>query len=155
MQVLCTAAKLEVTPFMLFGMYSEKVPKDQLYQHRIILLNNRPLNTFDLPFREQMYLETVMKNYIIQIQNGGEDPIRTRVESRYPFFTKSIIYPFIEDKIYNEPSTLNAFEIWFKQKVSKATKTEIASVLVIDKTYQLPNRSHQLKLFSVDTVARF
>lgn len=155
MQVLCTAAKLEVTPFMLFGMYSERIPVADTYSRYQVLVGNQKLSDLELPFREKMYLHTTAENYLAQIQNDGIDPLQTRVEQRYPFFTPIPKYPYVAQHIYNKSEALAQYEEWFKKKLSNATGENTGPVTILRETYSIMPYSAPVKLIQVDTLRQF
>lgn len=155
LQLLCTAIKLEVTPFFLYGMFSEQVSPVHNITQQKILLNGRPLEDFSLPFREQMFLETTMENYVAQKQNNETDPLRTRIENRYPFFTNLPIYPFLTNKIFNPAEALPRYEQWFLKHTGKYTGRSAPAVTVLHKNYEILPYSGNLNLRSVDTLYRF
>lgn len=155
MQLLCTAAKLEITPFVLYGMYSEKyAPTATLSRHQV-LVDGQPVSTLNLHFREKMYLQTIAENYLLQWQNGGIDPLQTRVENRYPFFTNSPIYPFASRRIYNMPTDVKAFEQWFKEKNKPHVQDSNPRISIVRQTFQVLPHSLPVKLVRVDTLRQF
>ncbi len=155
LQLVTTFLKIEITPFLLYGMYSEKTPDTGNYKQQLILLNGHDIHSYKIPPSERMLLVTAIENYLKIKQNGNKDIVQSRVESIYTFLTNSFIYPSIEDKIYNKPDDLRKFESWFKEKCSKIVHRKIHKVSVIQRQHVLNRKYFSFKTISSDTIASF
>lgn len=155
LQVIVTAIKLEVTPFLLYGMYSQKFRQDTLYQQQQIFLDGKNLEAFSFSGPERMMLYTTAENYLLQKENKGVDPLQTRIESRYPFFTNTPFYPWLSARIYNKPEAMLQYEQWLKKRLSRKLNREIKQISITRRQWLLPAQSYQLQLLQHDTLARF
>lgn len=135
LQLLFTVLKLEATPFLLYGMYSEKLPATGSVKMVHVYLDGVSLETLRLSPREKDMLFTNIENYVRMKQNGGVDVVQTRVEQRYFFLTRSALYPLISNRIYNKPADLLRFEAWFRQKCSRLANRNINRVTIIENHY--------------------
>jgi hypothetical protein len=114
-QVFLSLIKLEVTPFFLYGMFSEKViPSDTLVE-RSIWVNGKQLKNTDLFHKEHLLLEETAKKYVLIKKNHSTDIVQSRVEQKYGFLTQLPVYPFLRERIYNKAEDIPAFEHWFKE----------------------------------------
>lgn len=155
LQLTLTALKLEATPFLLYGMFSEKHYVPDTIRQKTVYLNDMPLKAVRLPHRETDLLLTGIDNYIIMKDNNGVDVVQTRVEERYLFLTNRSLYPFISPKIFNGGSALTGFEIWFKQKCSKLTKKKIGRVTIIENRYTVDPQTLSINLVAREQIAFF
>ncbi len=154
-QLGLTAIKLEVTPFFLYGMFSEKTPYTGKVMHRYVFLNHIAMDSFHIASPETALLLVDLDNYLIIKNNNNEDVVKSRVESRYPFFTGSFLYPFVKNKIYNTPGKMLQFESWFKTKCSQYTGIAIHTVCIQENTYLFDAAHLSFKLIRSETVAAF
>lgn len=140
---------------MLYGMYSEKYPDNPTLARHQVVVNNQPITNLNIHFREKMFLQTVAENYLLQVRNNGIDPLQTRVESHYPFFTQASFYPFVSKKIYNEPDRLPQFETWYTNKVASVTGQPVQRISIVRQTFQVLPYSVPVKMIHVDTLQQF
>lgn len=154
-QLILTAIKLEATPFFLYGMFSEKIPVQDTITKTAIYIDNKDLQTFNISYRERDLLQTGIENYLIMRNNNGVDVVQTRVETKYPFLTNSLLYPYIKNSIYNKHGHLKKFEEWFKQKCSTITGQSVQQVTIINHRYLFNRNPLKAKLIARETVALF
>jgi hypothetical protein len=136
-------------------MYSEKITYNEVHKTTAVVVDGRDISTFGFSEREKDLLLTGIENYLLLKGNNGTDVVQTRVESRYRFLTKSFLYPFIKNRIYNKPEDLVLFESWFKQKCSRSLKQPVHSVQVLDSYYQFDAQRSSMKLIKTESVAHF
>lgn len=127
-QLTCTFLKIEVTPFLLYGMYSEKIPVQHEFAIAEIEVNDAPFSTSILSSWHADILFTGHENYNAMLQNNKTDIVKTRVEERYGFLTGSFIYPFLKNKIYNNKNDLDNFLNWYRSKFSQFAKVDVKSI---------------------------
>jgi len=154
-QVLLLVLKLEVTPFFLYGMYSEKVPASNIYKTTTVYADEKDIATLNFSAREADLLLTGIDNYLALKNNQGIDVVQTRVETRYPFFTNSVFYPPLKSKIYNSPQSVALFESWFKQKCNRLTPAPVDTISVVANYYQFLPAQTALKPIKTELLARF
>ena len=155
LQLLFTAIKLEATPFLLYGMFSEKLEVPDTVKFRTVYLNAVSLEVLPLSYREKEVLLSGIANYIAQKNNGGIDVVQTRVEQRYLFLTRQPVYPFLSRRIYNIPSDLSEFEIWFKQKCSGLMQQTVNKVTAFENRYTVDPFTLSVKLVARERIAFF
>lgn len=129
-QLTCTFLKIEVTPFLLYGMYSEKIPIQDEFAIAEIEVNNAPFNSTKLSSWHSDILFTGFENYNSMLQNNKTDIVKTRVEERYGFLTRSFLYPFLNNKIYNTEDDLYSFPGWFRNRFSQFAKTDVQTIRI-------------------------
>ena len=147
--------KLEVTPFFLFGMYSEKIPRTDTIFIRKTLLNNKLISQQPIPLISRYVLETGLDNYMRIKKNDNIDIVKSRVETKYEFLTASFIYPLIKDKIFNPSTSAAAFEQWFKDKANTYSKEFIKEVTVLQEVYLVDPILLTPQFIKTDTLAQF
>ena len=151
-QVLLTLVKLEATPFLLYGMFSEKLVATDTISSINIQINEKPLTAYGLSLREQQLLETTVGNYVQMKQNHNTDPLKTRIESRYPVIYNSAVYPWLSQRIYNSTDDQQLFKKWLKQKCVEVAKSENAVVRVVRSTYFIERPSLQPTVIRHETI---
>ena len=155
LQLLLTVVKLEATPFLLYGMYSEKIMVPDTTVLTTIYLDDIALQKLPLSYRERDVLLTGIENYMAMKNNGSKDVLQTRVEARYLFFTNSPLYPFVSHKIYNPPASLTQLENWFKQKCSRLLGRDINNVRVVENRYVVDQATLSINFAGREQVAFF
>ncbi|HMF70125.1 MAG TPA: hypothetical protein VK616_01550 [Flavitalea sp.] len=136
-QVALTFIKLEVTPFFLFGMYSEKIAATDTFSIIRVLVNDKPIDSYNPPLREKHLLETNAANYVEMKRNNHTDILKIRIESRYAVIYNSAFYPYLAGHIYNTPMAQNNFKGWLKQKCLKIASIDDGVVKIVETTYLL------------------
>lgn len=155
LQVCLSLIKLEVTPFFLYGMFSEKtIPSDTLTE-RSIWIDGKQLKNTDLLHKEHLVLEETAKKYVLLKKNESIDIVQTRVEEKYGFLTRSPIYPFLQERIYNKATDIPAFERWFKKTCERLLNKEIQQVSIKEDTYLINPERTQLKQISSEVIHSF
>jgi hypothetical protein len=155
LQLFFAAIKLEVTPFFLYGMFSEKAAPKTFFTEKEIWVNGKKLTTKDLWIQEALLLDETSSHYISIKQNNNVDVVQSRVEQRYGFLTNSFLYPFMSQRIYNTPAAVIAYERWFKNKCSSILNEPVSSVKIIENTYKIDQQRTTIKLSHSETVASF
>ena len=136
-QLIVTVIKLNVTPFFLFGMYSEKFVASDTFSITKVLVNDKAITAYNTPLREQYLVETNAMNYIGMKRNNYTDVLKTRIEQRYPVIYKSALYPFLAQRIYNTQADQNNFKSWLKSKCLKMAGMDSGTVKIVETTYFL------------------
>jgi hypothetical protein len=140
-QLLLTFVKLEVTPFFLFGMYSEKMVATDTISPMKLLFNGQPLDQFNIPQREKDLLESTATNYIDIRLNNNTDVVRTRIETRYPLIYTSVLYPFFANRIYNTGVDIEGYKNWLRGKHREITGNDSGNIKIIKTAYLLNGNS--------------
>lgn len=155
LQVLFSLIKLEVTPFFLYGMFSEKVMPSDTLSERSVWVDGQQLKNTHLWHKEYLVIEETAKKYALIKQNGSIDMVQTRVENRYPFLTHSFVYPFLKTKIYNKPSDMSVFQQWFKQTCADMLNKDVQQVTIKEDTYLINAARNDLKLIKREVIDSF
>jgi hypothetical protein len=138
-QLFLTFIKLEFTPFFLYGMYSEKAAVTDTFSTLNIVVNNKPIEYYS-PLRESDMLKETAANFEEMKANNYTDPLKMRIESRYPFVYNSVLYPFISTKIYNSKKAMDDYRVWLKKKCLQIAGTENGNVLIV-RTVSILNKT--------------
>jgi len=144
LQLLCTWVKVEVTPVLLYGMYSEKIPLSNEIHKLEFAVDGKPLDSFRINLWHKDILYSAYQNYAAMHSNNDIDIVRTRVESRYHFLTQSPLYPAIRSKIYNTTADIEEFKQWYKQEFARFLHTEVKKINVYDVTYLVDRRTFSI-----------
>lgn len=155
LQLAFTAIKLEAAPFFLYGMFSQKLPVSDTFTTRDILINNKPLDAYRLSNREADIFAEGMNHFLEMKENNNTDVLKTRVESRYPFFYKSPVYPFFAERIYNTAAGMEAFKRWMRKKCTILTAADAVAIVITQTTYRFYPDTLQLIPVAYDTLAVF
>jgi hypothetical protein len=137
LQLLLTFTKIEAVPFFLFGMYSEKFHSTDTMSKVMVLFNDRPVESFDIPTRQKELVESTATNYVDMMLNNNTDVYQTRIESRYPTIYESPVYPFFTGRIYNTEAEMSGFRKWLGDKRRQITGNDSGNVKILRKTYTL------------------
>jgi|GEM_PF-2329374 len=151
-QLFLTFLKLEVTPFFLYGMYSEKIAVSDTFSEISITVNDKTLESYNSPMRERYLLETNMVNYEEMKTNNHVDILKSRIEKRYPFIYNSALYPFIKEKIYNSSQSQEQYKTWLRRKCLKIANITDGEVKVIRTTYLINKTTLQLNAIKHETL---
>jgi hypothetical protein len=147
--------KLEVTPFFLYGMFSEKVAIPSTITQKKLLVDGNELRTQHLWVMESLMFEETTSHYLNIKQNQGIDIVQSRVESRYPFLTNSFVYPFLKQHIYNTAADVKTFEQWIKEKCEDVINKKVNRVTIVQDTYQIHPQRTAIKHSNRETLASF
>jgi hypothetical protein len=139
LQLLFTFMKLEITPFFLYGMFSEKIPARDSLTLVQILVNNKPLQDYHPGYRELLLLQTAQENYALLKDQHFIDPVKTRMESKFKGIDQMPGYKSLSPKMYNQPGINEPFRHWFKARCLTAAKLS-AGIVTVTKTQLLFNR---------------
>lgn len=145
LQVFFTFFKLEATPFFLYGMFSEKIPVTDTFSITQILVNDRPLEDYGSPLRERDLLQSTAENFEEMKNNHYVDPLRTRIESRYPFIYRSRLYPFFSRHMYNSRPAMDEYRGWLRKKCLDIAGLSEGSVKMVRTTLLLDKNALRLK----------
>lgn len=149
------AIKLQVAPFFLYGMYSEKIPPTRAFKTVHIVVNGQDLKAYGVSYREHEFLSSALEGYLNMKRNGGIDPVQSRVEARYGFFTRSAIYPLIKDRIFNPPGAVARFEPWYRQRITRLLGVPVTTVAIQEKLYHYDAATNSATLLKTEPVAQF
>jgi hypothetical protein len=152
LQITLTLIKLEVTPFFLYGMYSEKfyvtdtisIYKEKLNGH---LLSSQIMNKW-----EEDILRTGIENYNAQLRNNKIDIIDTRISTKHPSIYNSRVFEIIKKHIMNDSVSLNRFPDWYKQKFYQYTGMDIKTFEVVNETYLIDFNNKKYQLISNEKI---
>ncbi len=153
LQLLLTLAKFKVTPFYLYGMFSEIQPANDSFHLKTILVDGRPLSSYDRPFREYLMFNVLTDHYLDIRNNGNTDVLKTRIEKKYPWFTTLPIYPSFARSVYNSPRDLTGFETWFRQKLTSTPANQSAIIIRQSTFYYNPFLSQFVLINHADLAA--
>mgnify|MGYP000877793295 CR=1 FL=1 len=155
LQIAFTCIKLEATPFLLFGMYSQKhQPADTVvvYQHITdgIAMPYNKLNHW-----QNDILLTTAGNYYSIIQNKGVDVVDTRIQEKYPAIYNTSIFQAMKQYIINDSAAVKAYPDWYISQLKNYLKIPVQHYQLQRHTYFI-NPSNQLpQLTTVETIIEY
>lgn len=144
-QIIVTFLKVEATPFLLYGMYSQKIPPSSAIVKKEIFLDKNKIETFPVPKREMDLLYTNLDNYLAIKHNSGVDPFESQVEKKLPFLLSFNFYNSLKKKIYNTSENYKQFPVWLKEKCFAITQKKIDSIYLVQSTYQIISSPFSIK----------
>jgi hypothetical protein len=150
LQVVFTLIKLEVTPFFLFGMYSEKINAPDtvsVYQEKLngYLLNKKKIHKWDLDI-----LHMGIENYNAQLFNNKIDIVDTRIKTKYPGIYNNAVFHSIKKYIMNDSLSLDKFGDWCKQKIYQYTGEKVGTFEVYKEVYKVDIKSGNPQLLFIE-----
>jgi hypothetical protein len=151
-QIAFTLIKLEITPFFLFGMYSEKLETSDKVSVYKVKLNDHLLNRNDIKKWDFDILIMAIENYNAQFLNNKIDVVDTRIKTRYPDVYKSHIFSSMKRYIMNDSSNLDKFRGWYKRKIRQYTKEDVKTFEVYKETYKINLRYKSFQLLSTEKI---
>jgi hypothetical protein len=155
LQVFFVLIKWEVTPFFLYGMYSEKAIPSATFTENSVWLNGKKLDMNLLSGEERLLIEETTEHYLHTKGNNDIDIVKTRVEQRYGLLTNSFIYPFLKHRIYNTAADVRGYEKWLKEKCSSIINEKVDTITLKKNTYEINKQLTKLKQINSETVATF
>jgi len=155
LQLLFTFAKIEATPFFLYGMFSEKIPATDSFGLVQILVNDKPLEEYQPSYRELLLLQTAQENYELFKQGQAIDPLKTRVEAKFPRIVQLPGYNNWSVRIYNQPGINEPFRRWFKWRCLAAAGLKTGSVSIIKTFFLLDRKSFSFTKTGYELLEQF
>jgi len=152
LQMAFTLIKLEVTPFFLFGMYSEKVTVPDtvpVYQEKLNghLLNKKKIHRWNLDI-----LQVGIENYNAQLFNNKIDIVDTRIKTKYPGIYHNPFFHSIKKYITNDSLSLDKFGGWCKKKIHQYTGETVRTFEVYKEIYKADFKSGNPQLLSTEKI---
>lgn len=155
LQIAFTGIKLEATPFLLYGMYSQKhQPADTvvLYQHYV---NGKSMPYATLNHWQNDILLTTADNYYNQLQHNGVDPVDTRIKVKYPSLYNSYIFQRLKKSIMNDSAAVAAYPAWYITKLNQFVQKPVQQYQLQRQTYAVQTGGNTPKLIAVETVITY
>lgn len=154
-QLVLTLLTLKITPFYVYGMFSEIPPDPNTFHKKTIRINNKPLSDYHAPFREKLMLD-VTSDYYLEIRHNNDiDILNTRLEKNYPWFTHNAIYPFLAKNIFNSDQNLEEYRDWFREKSAEILGEKPLSIQIVDTSFRLDPLTLQLSPTANELLATF
>ena len=152
LQLSFTFIKLEVTPFLLYGMYSEKFKVSDTISIYKMKLNGDVLKSQSMIRWKLDILQTSMENYKAQLDNNKIDIVDTRIRIKYPAIYKSGLFRAIKKYIMNDSLILYQFPEWYKQKIHQYTGGTVNTYEVFKETYTIDYKHKSFQLLSSEKI---
>lgn len=128
----------EVTPFFVWGMFSEKFEADPKQEIIEIRINGDVFNYYTIlnNVNRHMLISPIWYYHSIK-ENNNEDPTRSffrgKLGSKF-----SLIEPYLQ-QVTNDPESAKAFETWVKRYLERSNNLDIEQLDIYIKTYQFDN----------------
>ena len=127
--------RAEVTPFFLYGMYSEVLDPLPTYTRTVCHVNGRQLEQTDLPRYAGEFLYSTLDRYQLLEMNEGSDlfaPFLARHFSWLPADTRT----HLEERMSFHPEEKPAFEKWLHRYLERILGEPITSIQIDRETYE-------------------
>lgn len=125
--LLCNLAGFEITPFYVWGMYSQKevTPKD--YPVFVITVNDKPVDysTGYLPANRFFLLSPL--SYYANAKSAGDPTAIFLGEKLKDKF--SLVQPFAR-RVFNSKKELSEFPAWFRRYLQQTTGNHVKALKV-------------------------
>lgn len=149
--VLANLFRLNVTPFFIWSVYSERHPPQEAYRFYEVRYNDH--QRLSLPHTwdqmRNMMLYDPLAFYISVRVRGREDYTREVLEGhwakKYPFFAG------YTHRLYPGATAFDAFPIWYKRYLSLQTGVSARAIHVLEKNVKYTPEG-RLEEISSDTV---
>lgn len=117
----------EVTPFFVFGMYSEKEKEQRTYEVLKVIINDSiDLAKSDDAYYNNPLVKASLFYYISIKQNGGVDPtisfLKSKLKQHYS------IIQCIERRVFNDQKDIEAFIPWYTNYMEQIIRKPVNSV---------------------------
>lgn len=117
--LLCNLSGKEVTPFFVWGMYSE--PEKAVTHYELLQTRLPDGKTLDpssgYADNTRFFLNSPLASYVAIRANDGVDPTRSFLERRLGHRYRWIAP--LEDRIFNGPVQMQAFPGWYRRYVQE------------------------------------
>lgn len=149
--IFCNLAGFEMTPFYVWGMYSEKEKAISEYPVNKITADGNFIDYSSGYFPANRFFLSSTLDYYADVSRNGSDPLQSflkqKLKNKY-----SIIHPF-ENRILNSTDDIDQFPEWYKRYLQQTTGKKINNLKVdvlkvhytninsisVDSTYNLIN----------------
>jgi len=137
LQLLVTFTKLEATPFLLYGMYSEKISSLSIVSNNQLYLDQNKIEDFKLSERQIEILYTNIENYLAMKANGGIDPFKIQIEKKLPFIKSAPLYNEIAKVIFNNAEDYRQFPQWLKKRCFTIAHSKVKTLMLVQTKYKI------------------
>lgn len=155
LQIAFTCIKLEVTPFLLYGMYSQKhEPTDTVvvYQH---IADGTVIPYNKLNHWQNDILLTTADNYYKIVQNKNVDGVDTRIQEKYSAIYNTSIFQTAKKYIINDSAAVKIYPDWYKSRLEDYLKQPVQHYQLQRQTYVVNPSTHLPQLTTVETIIEY
>jgi|GEM_PF-1094239 len=135
LQCLAQLYRAEVTPFFLYGMYSEVLDPQPTYARTVCHVNGRQLEQTDLPrFAGEFLYSTLDRYQLLEAEEGADlfGPFLAQHFSWLPTGTRT----HLEHQMSFHPEERPAFEHWLHRYLERILDEPITSIQIDRETYE-------------------
>jgi hypothetical protein len=123
----------EATPFLVFGMYSEKEKAPREFELLKIVVNDSlDLGTNRFSIYQKPFVKMPLQYYAAIRANGGIDPNISFLKEKFGLYN-SILQP-LEERIFNAPDRIDLFFPWYARYLGGVLDMPVRSIDVL-RTY--------------------
>ena len=125
--LIANAAGFEITPFYVWGMYSEREVKPASYQIYKVTINDKPLDYSTGHFAANRFFLLSPLSYYASLKKSGDPSftsLKKKLGEKYNFL-KPYIFSF-----ENSPESINQFPDWYRRYLEQTTGEKIHSLKV-------------------------
>lgn len=139
-QSIAQLGGFEVTPFFLFGMYSEVRDTDQDHVRVTCLVNDAPLTQADLPRNAgELFFSTMYRLEALERSNYG-DRFEGLIAEKFGYFPEATRQQLAR-RLSFHPEDLPAFNAWTERYLSSVRDEAVHSVKLGRETYRYVDHS--------------
>jgi len=126
--LLCNLSGNEVTPFFVWGMYSQREKAVGHYEFLQTRLENGKVLDPSSGYTDntRFFLNSPLVNYKAIRDNAGVDPTRSFLERKLGSRYRRIAP--LEDRIFNGPAEQQAFPEWYRRYLQTITGSSIQTL---------------------------
>ena len=137
--LICNLAGFEITPFYVWGMYSEKEIAPKEYPVFRITVNGKLVDYSTGYFPANRFFLTSPLSYYASVKEDTDPALyffQQKLNKKYSFFE-----PFIIMKVLNSKKEFDEFPSWYKRYLQQTTGEEVKSykVDILETSYEKDN----------------
>ncbi len=135
--------RAEVTPFFLYGMYSEVLDPLPTYVRTVCHVNGRQLEQNDLPRYAGEFLYSTLDRYQMLEAEEGADLFGPFLANYFAWMSVDM-RTHLEDQMSFHPEEKPAFERWLHRYLERILDEPITSIRIDRETYEYNERRPKL-----------
>jgi hypothetical protein len=142
-QGIAQVFRVEITPFFLFGMYSEPIVPEPAYVRVACSVDGEPLTQAQMPrFAGELFFSTLYRYQVLhdhQFQDHYAATIADELSNLPPRLKR-----LLEDRLSYRPDQAGPFGAWTIRYLGQALGRSVRTVQVTRETYRYVDRRPQL-----------
>ncbi len=136
LHLLVVVRKSDFTPWLNYGMYSQKEYKHERYTGLKITLDGQPFNYMDLPDAQKEVVVTRLWRYVGMFEMGGEDPKKVAIAKRLGLLARNPDFLGLPEKLAAKTDEYQRFPKWLGSYLECISEKEFSEYTVHLNTYR-------------------